>query len=246
MAAAINEALALNLDVEEADAVIGKPFGTPDRGIFGLADLVGIDLLPPVWRSLQSALPADDFMQLYPTEHPLIVRLIAEGRTGRKTGAGFMRRNPNGNYDVLDLATGEYRPQRRVVSAALDAARGDLRTLMSHASPAGQYVGRVMGRTLAYAASLVPEIADSPDLVDQAMRDGYGWKEGPFELIDRIGPQWLSRHLFLTGVPVPQFLNEATSDDRFYVLKAGERWCRIPGQDKRLIVQHAGRVSLNS
>ncbi len=203
MAVALHEAVANGLDVEEADAVIGKPFGLP-AGIFVLLDLVGIDLLPAGWASLQSSLPAEDPIQAYPAEPPLIARMIAEGRIGRKSGAGFRRRAQDGTFEVIDLASGEYRPSRPVVSAALDASQNDLRALMSHESPGGRFAATVMESTLAYAASLVPEIADLPQAIDQAMRWGYGWQQGPFELIQRIGAKWLVDHLGLRHFRVPQ------------------------------------------
>ncbi|MBV5324364.1 MAG: 3-hydroxyacyl-CoA dehydrogenase, partial [Rhodospirillaceae bacterium] len=85
------EAIALGLSLEEADAIIGKPFGIPSTGIFGLLDLIGIDLMATILKSLQGALPATDPMQDYAAEPPLIARMIAENRLGRKSGAGFVK-----------------------------------------------------------------------------------------------------------------------------------------------------------
>lgn len=211
MARALHEAVTRNLDVEDVDAVIGKPFGAPS-GVFVLLDLVGIDLVPSGWRSLQSALPADDPFQDYSPEPPLICRMIAEGRTGRKAGMGFIRRGADKQFDVLDLSSGEYRPMHAPDTAPVDAAGSDLRALLSHPSEAGRLAASVVGRTLAYAAALVPEVADTPQPVDLAMRYGYGWQQGPFELIDRIGADWLADWLASQGLAIPPYLAEQAAN----------------------------------
>lgn len=201
MAVAVDEAVRLDMDIEEADAVIGPPFGAP-AGIFGLLDLVGIDLLPVGWRSLQSALSESDPFQQYAAEPPLIGAMIAEGRVGRKAGAGFFRKDSDGQWQALDLRTQTYRPRRPASSLMLSAAEGDLRALMEREA----FASTVMGRTLAYAASLIPEIADTPEQVDEAMREGYGWKYGPFELIEKLGREWLANHLAGKRIHVPALL----------------------------------------
>jgi len=81
--------------------------------------------------------------------------------------------------------------------------------MVSHADKGGQYAWAVMSRTLAYAASLVPEIANDVDAVDQAMRLGYNWKKGPFELIDAIGPADMATRLAEDGAAVPALLKMA-------------------------------------
>ena len=82
---------------------------------------------------------------------------------------------------------------------------------MNHESAGGRFISTVMSRTLAYASSLIPEIADTPEQIDQAMREGYGWKQGPFELIERLGPGWLVARLQAERVPVPAFIEDAAS-----------------------------------
>ncbi|MGV1956828.1 3-hydroxyacyl-CoA dehydrogenase/enoyl-CoA hydratase family protein [Agrobacterium sp. 22-214-1] len=229
MVVAQNEAIELGLDVEEADAIIGKPFGIPSTGIFGLLDLVGIDLMPTILRSLQNATSPGDAVKDYDAEPALIARMIAENRLGRKSGAGFVRLSPDRKFrDVTDLKTGDYRPQRAVSSESLDASGGDPRALMEHAGLGGRYAAVVMEKTLAYAASLVPEIADTPDAVDEAMRTGYGWKQGPFELIDRFGAGWLKARLEARGVAVPAYLSLATQNGGFYSVVGGERANLLP------------------
>ncbi|AOH87240.1 3-hydroxyacyl-CoA dehydrogenase (plasmid) [Sphingomonas panacis] len=220
----LNEAISLGIDVEEADAVLGKPFGIPATGIFGLLDLVGIDLLPMVLRSLQRATGADDAIQDYAAEPLLIAHMIAENRLGRKSGAGFTRLSADRRTrEVIDLATGDYRPQKPVSSESLAAARGDPRSLMEQPGSGGRFAAAVMERTLAYAASLVPDIADTPEAVDEAMRSGYGWKQGPLELIDRLGAAWFKARLEARGAAVPAYLALAAREGGFYAVKGGRR-----------------------
>jgi 3-hydroxyacyl-CoA dehydrogenase len=187
MAVALDEAISASLEIEEADAILSQIFGGP-AGIFALLDLVGIDLLPIGWGSLMDALPTDDSLQGYAAEPPLITDMIAKGRIGRKGSGGFFRRLENGEFEALDLVTQEYRPRRPPATAATGE---NLRALVEKGSPAGLFAARVTALTLRYAIELAPQIADSNELVDQAMRDGYGWKRGPFELIERIGRDWM-------------------------------------------------------
>ncbi|QPB21894.1 3-hydroxyacyl-CoA dehydrogenase/enoyl-CoA hydratase family protein [Rhizobium sp. 007] len=246
MVVAQNEAIGLGLDVEEADAIIGKPFGIPSTGIFGLLDLVGIDLMPTILRSLQNATPAGDAVRDYDAEPPLVARMIAENRLGRKSGGGFVRLSPDRkSREVTDLATGEYRPQRPVSSESLDASGGDPRALMNHPGPGGRYAAIVMEKSLAYAASLAPVIADTPDAVDEAMRTGYGWKQGPFELIDRLGAGWLKARLEARGLVVPPYLALAAETSGFYSVVNGRRSYLLPNGAIEPVTQSEGVLVLS-
>jgi len=224
---AIVEALDRGLTVEEADAVMGRPLGIPKTGIFGLLDLVGIDLMPHVDRNLAETLPADDAYQAIRRELPLIAQMIEDGYTGRKGKGGFYRLNrTNGKRvkEARNLATGDYAPAAKPVLESLQASKvGGLRALVEHDDRGGQYAWAVVSQTLAYAASLVPEIADDIHAVDRAMQLGYNWKYGPFELIDRLGADWLAGRLEETGVAVPPLLKTAADMDSFYRIEAGHR-----------------------
>lgn len=223
---AVGEAFALGLKVEEADAVMGRPFGFPKTGVFGLIDLVGLDLMPHVQGSLKRALPASDPFHATLRDEPLISKMIETGYTGRKGKGGFYRLNrENGQKlkEAIDLASGEYRPQVKAQVPELEDGGGkDLAALMSAPGPAGRYARAVMARTLAYAARLVPEAADDIVAVDDAMRLGYNWKLGPFELIDKIGAARLVEMLVADGVEVPALLKLA-SERPFYRVENGAR-----------------------
>ncbi len=225
LTAAINHAIDLGLTVEEADAVGGRPMGVPKTGIFGLIDLVGLDLMPHVAASLLATLPADDAYRALHRDHPLLGRMIAEGRTGRKGKGGFYTRVKDDQgrsvKRAVDLATGEYRDSAKPQLESLSVAGRDLRALAEHGDRGGRYARAVLLDTLAYAASLVPEIAGSIADVDAAMRLGYNWKYGPFELIDRVGPAWLAAALAAEGRPVPALLRQV-GEGRFYRTTDGQ------------------------
>lgn len=219
------EAVDAGLTVEEADAVMGRPMGIPKTGVFGLIDLVGLDLMPHVNSSLAKSLPPSDAFQAANRELPLLGKMIAEGYTGRKGKGGFYRLNRAGGgkiKEAIDLVSGDYRPERKADLPELAGAAKDLRTLFSAPGKIGRYAWRVFGQTLSYAASLVPEAADDVDAIDEAMRLGYNWQWGPFELIDKLGAGWLADKLERDGLPVPALLR-AAQGRTFYRLEDGRR-----------------------
>ncbi|GLK43386.1 MULTISPECIES: 3-hydroxyacyl-CoA dehydrogenase/enoyl-CoA hydratase family protein [Novosphingobium] len=220
----LNAAFDQGLSVELADAVAGKPMGVPKTGIFGLVDLVGIDLMPHLQASLTSTLPKDDPYHAIARSHPLIEKMIADGYTGRKGKGGFYRLNKEmgRRKETIDLATGEYRETIRAAGPSGKASRGDLRALVETKGPIGDYAWAVLGGTLAYAASLIPSAADDVVAIDDAMKLGYNWKAGPFEMIDKLGAAWLAQRLESEGKPVPEILKVA-GDRPFYRVENGVR-----------------------
>lgn len=221
---AVSEAIAAGISVEAADAVLGRPCGIPRTGAFGLIDLVGLDLMPHILDSMQSRLSADDPFHAVNEVPELIRKMIADGYTGRKGKGGFYRLNRDGGRrvkEVIDLASGEYHPvQRPKLASAAASRKGGLRALLEYDDPTGRYAWRVLSRTLAYSARLVPEIANDIVAVDRAMRLGYNWTFGPFELIDQLGTEWLASRLREAGEEVPALL-EMAAGRPFYRLENG-------------------------
>jgi 3-hydroxyacyl-CoA dehydrogenase len=219
------EAFDQGVTVEEADAIIGPPMGIPKTGVFGLLDLVGLDLGPQVNASMRRALPQDDAFHAIDRDIPLIGRMIADGYTGRKGKGGFYRlhgKRAAREKQAIDLCTGEYRPSHKADLPELRAAGRDLRALLTAPGRVGVYAFRVLATTLAYAATLVPQAAASIPAVDEAMRLGYNWKHGPFELIDRLGTAWLVERLNAAGFAVPKLLADAVGKT-FYRVENGRR-----------------------
>jgi 3-hydroxyacyl-CoA dehydrogenase len=208
--AAVAAALELGLTVEETDAAASAVLGVPKTGIFGLLDLVGLDLVPSVAASLRAQLPADDPLHALPREPPFLQAMIAEGYSGRKGRGGFYRlaeRAGERVKEARDLATGAYGPAARVRLDELKVPR-DLLALLDRPDRLGRFADRLLTSTLAYAAHVMPEVAADVGVVDQAMRLGYAWALGPFELLDRLGPERVTARLRRMGAAVPRLLQE--------------------------------------
>lgn len=230
MQVAVTQAFDLGLTVEEADAIVGPPMGIPKTGVFGLMDLVGIDLGPHVNASMRAVLPPSDAFHSVDREIPLIGRMIAQGLTGRKGKGGFYRMDRSGGGRsklAIDLRTGEYRAEQQPALPEVAAAGRDLRALLSAQTKAGTYAFRVLAQTIAYAATLVPEAAASIADIDEAMRLGYAWRWGPFELADKLGSAWLTERLAAEGMAVPPLLADAAGKT-FYRVHEGRRQYLTP------------------
>ncbi|MGW8136575.1 3-hydroxyacyl-CoA dehydrogenase NAD-binding domain-containing protein [Sphingomonas zeae] len=246
LAVAINAAMDQGLTVEEADQIGGRPMGVPKTGIFGLIDLVGIDLMPLLAKSLSSTLPEGDayFDTIRPL--PLVDKMIAEGFTGRKGKGGFYRldRKPDGAKvkQAIDLKTGEYRAEKKPERLP-GRAEKDLAALVATPGKVGDYAWAVLGPVLSYAAGLVGEAADDIVAIDDAMKLGYNWKFGPFELIDRMGPGKLAERLRAEGKPVPALL-ETAGDRPFYRVVDGKRQYLTLGGDYADVVRAEGVLLL--
>jgi 3-hydroxyacyl-CoA dehydrogenase len=220
----VNAAFDLGLTVEEADAIAGKPMGVPKTGIFGLIDLIGLDLMPHIQKSLQSTLPPTDAFHQTLRKIPLIETMIAGGYTGRKGKGGFYRLNHelNKRREAIDLVCGDYRPLVPAPGPPGPAAKGDLAALIGSPGKTGDYAWAVLGPTLAYAAALVPEAAADIVAIDDAMKLGYNWTHGPFELIDKIGAAALVARLERQGLPIAPLLALAGARS-FYRVEGGKR-----------------------
>ena len=187
MQVAMTEAFRMKLSIEEADTVFGRPMGIPKTGVFGLYDLIGIDLMSDVLKSFIKELPKNDPFQAVAIENPLITNLIKTGYTGRKGKGGFYRMNKENNQKILeaiDLQTGEYAPSKKI---DLGIETLNLNLLINRKDKYGEYAWSVISQIIKYASSLVPGITDKFNDIDEAMRLGFNWALGPFEMLKSIG-----------------------------------------------------------
>ena len=187
MQVAMTEAFKMKLTIEEADAVFGRPMGIPKTGVFGLYDLIGIDLMADVLKSFIKELPESDDFQVVAKEIPLVKKLIETGYTGRKGKGGFYRMNKTDGKKVLEginLETGEYSISQKF---NLGSEKMDIVNLIKRKDKYGEYAWSVISKIIKYASSLVPGITDKFNDIDEAMRLGFNWSKGPFEMLKEIG-----------------------------------------------------------
>ena len=187
MQVAMTEAFKMKLSIEEADSVFGRPMGIPKTGVFGLYDLIGIDLMSDVLKSFIKELPKNDPFQTVAIENPLITNLIKTGYTGRKGKGGFYRMNKENNQKILEainLQTAEYAPSKKI---DLGIETVNINLLINRKDKYGEYAWSVVSQIIKYASSLVPGITDKFNDIDEAMRLGFNWAMGPFEMLKSIG-----------------------------------------------------------
>ena len=231
MQTALNVAIEDEVPLEVADSVMGKPIGVPKTAVFGLIDLVGVDLMPYLSQSMLSSLPEEDHYRKIFKDYPFIHQMIAAGYNGRKGKGGFYRLDPEAVKGEKQKQTLQLHPEKfeqsqykKSVKPKLEsvkAGKKGLRAVVETDDIGGQYAWKVLSQTLAYAASLVPQIADDINAVDEAMRLGTNWKRGPFEMIDQLGPKWFADKLQEEGIEVPPLL-KAVGEGTFYRTEKGK------------------------
>jgi 3-hydroxyacyl-CoA dehydrogenase len=188
---ALRLAQELGLGPDEVDELTGTLIGRPKSATFRTLDLVGIDVAVAVADHCHADL-ADDPRRDDFAVPPLLRDLVERGALGEKAGAGFFRKE-KGEILALDFATGDYRPRRRVASATVEMARNEqdlakrMSMLIGAKDTAGEFLRRTFSAGLAYAVATGPQIADDARSVDDAMRWGFGWELGPFQLLEALG-----------------------------------------------------------
>jgi len=187
MQIAMTEAIKMNLSVEEADAVFGSPMGIPKTGVFALYDLIGIDLMSDVLKSFKKELSKNDEFQKVAENIPTIQKLIETGYTGRKGKGGFYRINKSDGrkiLETLDLNKNEYFPSKKI---DLQIKKVNLLELVNRNDKYGKYAWAVISKIILYSSSLVPQITKEYNDIDEALRLGFNWSMGPFEMLESIG-----------------------------------------------------------
>ena len=184
MQVAMKEAIKMNLSVEEADSVFGRPMGIPKTGVFALYDLIGIDLMQDVLISFKKELSKEDKFQKVASDLPIIKKLIDNGYTGRKGKGGFYRMNKVNEKKVLealDLKKNDYYPVKKI---DLKIDKVDLLQLINRKDKYGDYAWSVISEIILYSSSLVPQITSEYNDIDEALRLGFNWSMGPFEMLE--------------------------------------------------------------
>ena len=229
----------LGMTFEEVDACTGPALGWPRSATFRLADIVGIDVLLHVIRNIYDNIPNDESREIYRVP-PLLEEMAKRGWLGDKTGSGFYKRvkKAGGESEILTLdpVKMEYRPQQKARFASIEAGkaiedtRERLRMLVGPSlegkdgDKAQKFIWGVLSGMCLYAARRVPEIADSIVDVDRAMRWGFVWELGPFEVWDAIGVEPTAKQLEKEGQSKPPIVADLLSSGKksFYQSAQGE------------------------
>ncbi len=195
------------MNQETVDAVLGQPVGLPPTGLYSLVDLIGLDVMELVGRNLAINLPDGDAGHPYTTFPEVEQAMHDRGQLGRKAGGGFARQTKqedgSRHKETFDLTTADWRDAQ---APDLEGVPGDLGEVVFADTPHGQLAWQVFGGTLRYAAALVPEIADDIVNIDNAIRWGFNWVHGPFEMLDHLGPQRVIDKIRAEGADLPGML----------------------------------------
>jgi 3-hydroxyacyl-CoA dehydrogenase len=215
---ALRQMQALDMTIEEVDACTGPAVGWPKSATFRTVDLVGLDVLAHVVRNIYENIPGDESREMYRLPK-LVEDMLERGWLGEKTGGGFYKRVKKAAESeilTLDWHKMEYRPRQKAKFGSIEAGKGiestreRLRALVSPAlegktgDKANQFLwSGGLSETCLYAARRIPEIANSIVDVDRAMRWGFGWELGPFEMWNAIGVERMAKALEREGKEMP-------------------------------------------
>jgi 3-hydroxyacyl-CoA dehydrogenase len=199
-----------DLTIEEVDALTGSLIGAPNSATYRLADIVGLDVWAHVLNNLRTLAPADPgYYRYLPPE--FLAQMVERGWLGEKRGQGFYKRvGPEREIHAIDWKTLEYHPARKPKFASVESARNiedlpqRLRALVAAKDRAGTFVWSLFRDLFLYAARMVPEIADRIVEIDRAMRWGYAYKLGPFELWDALGFVATAQRMRAEGYELPE------------------------------------------
>jgi 3-hydroxyacyl-CoA dehydrogenase len=244
--------------VEEVDAILGSLIGRPKTAVFRLRDLVGLDISTQVAENLYRAIPQDAYRAILKAPAACKVRqgMIDRGLLGRKSGKGFYKAvetKGGRQFWALDLETLEYRePRRPDLSSIGEASELDdlserLRLLVDRRDRAGQLVWASLKNCLLYAAYCLPEIADDVLAVDRALRWGYSWELGPFEIWDALGMAETAARMEAEGGELAGWVKDMLDrgEDRFYQRENGRvRYYDVSKQEYMDIPRDTKRVRL--
>ncbi|MFN8417101.1 MAG: 3-hydroxyacyl-CoA dehydrogenase NAD-binding domain-containing protein [Cytophagaceae bacterium] len=247
MMEALHVILELGLTVEEVDKLTGPVIGHPKSATFRTMDVVGLDTLINVSNNLFAGLANDESKALFAL--PELLKKMQENKwLGDKTGQGFYKKTKNekGATEILslNLNTMEYGPQQKVKFAALEMTKtiDDLKprfkVLMSAPDKAGQFYKRTFLGLFKYVSNRIPEISDELYRIDDAMRTGFGWELGPFEIWDAVGVEKAIHWMQESGAAPAAWVTEmlAAGNKTFYKTENGKRlYYDIPTKSYKVI-----------
>ena len=253
----------LDLTVEEVDKLSGPVIGRPKSATFRTVDVVGLDTLVHVANGIYENCPKDERIELF--KLPDFINKMMENKwLGSKTGQGFYKlvRHKDGSKDILtlDLNTLEYRANKRAKFATLELTKtidkvvDRFKVLVKGKDKAGEFYRKSFSALFAYVSNRIPEITDELYKIDDAMKAGFGWEHGPFQIWDAIGVEAGIEMMKAEGLVPNAWVNDmlASGSKSFYSIKEGATYAydipkktqkKIPGQDSFIILDNIRKPS---
>ena len=247
----------LGLTVEEVDKLTGPVIGRPKSATFRTVDVVGLDTLVHVANGIYQNCPDDEAHELF--KLPTFIDKMMENKwLGSKTGQGFYKKVVEGgkkSIQALDLDTLEYRPSKRAKFATLELTKtidkviDRFKVLVKGKDKAGEFYRKNFAAMFGYVQNRIPEISDELYRLDDAMKAGFGWEQGPFQIWDASGVEKGIELMQAENIPVANWITEmvASGNKSFYAVKEGAKYYydipskkqeKIPGQDSFIILDN--------
>ena len=253
----------MGLTIEEVDKLTGPVIGRPKSATFRTVDVVGLDTLVHVANGIADNCPKDERLELF--KLPDFIGTMMDNKwLGSKTGQGFYKKNvgADGQREILslDLNTLEYRANKRASFATLEMTKtidkvvDRFKVLVSGKDKAGEFYRKNLSALFAYVSNRIPEITDDLYKIDDAMKAGFGWEHGPFQIWDAVGVEKGIKMMQAEGhEPAAWVKDMITSENTsFYTVKNGATYyydipkkeqVKIPGQDAFIILDNIRKSS---
>ena len=256
----IEHMIALDMTVEEVDSVAGPATARPKSVAFRTVDLVGLDTLGHIAVNSHELLPDDEEREVFKVPE-FMAKMIENGQHGNKTKQGFYKKQMvDGKRQILyfDHKSGEYKPIEKPKFPSVMAVKmvddpGQKVKMVINAKDKGaEFAWKSLRDTLIYTVNRIPEIADDVVNVDNAMRWGFNWEIGPFEMLDAIGVQTFVKRAEADGVAVPESMKNVESFYRFN--EAGQKeyydlldgtYKLVPANEKQIKLDILKRTASN-
>ncbi len=253
----------LDLTIEEVDKLTGPVIGRPKSATFRTVDVVGLDTLVHVANGIGENCPNDERLELF--KLPDFINTMMKNKwLGSKTGQGFYKKtvSDEGQKEILtlDLNTLEYRSAKRAKFATLELTKSidrvadRFKVLVKGKDKAGEFYRKSFSALFAYVSNRVPEITDELYKIDDAMKAGFGWEHGPFQIWDAIGVEKGIEIMQAEGLQPADWVHDmiASGSDSFYSIQDGASYFydipkklqeKIPGQDSFIILDNIRKTS---
>jgi 3-hydroxyacyl-CoA dehydrogenase len=252
---------ALDLTVEEVDKLTGPVIGRPKSATFRTVDVVGLDTLVHTANGVAQNAPNDEMHDSFAI--PEFVNKMMENKwLGSKSGQGFYKKvmvNGKSEIHALNLNTLAYEASKPVKFATLEMTKSidkvidRFKVLVKGQDKAGAFYRKTMAAMFQYVSNRIPEISDELYRIDDAMKAGFGWEHGPFQIWDAIGVEKGVELMLAEGYKPNNWVNEMLSNGvkNFYSVKNGAKFyydipkkaeSKIPGQDAFIILDHVREI----